>query len=246
MNDRRAFIAGSTGYTGRALVSVLCARGFEVTAHIRPGSTERERLGAQFEAEGARVDSTPWELSAMTQTLRTCTPSHVFALLGTTRKRARTEGMNASEGYEKIDYGLTSLLIEALVRSGVDARFVYLSAAGVRERTSNPYLRARARIEAELRNSSVRWTVARPSFIAGDREESRRGEAFGARLADGILSLAGTFGAAALQDRYRSITGRELAEGLADAAVDPAAEGHVLHTERLRRFRDEASNTAET
>lgn len=234
MTEQRAFIAGATGHTGRALVEACRRAGAHVVAHIRPGSSSLQRLGPRFEELGAVLDTTAWEPAALRDTLAGHRPTQVFALLGTTRKRASAEGMGASEGYEKIDYGLSVMLIDAVADACPDARLVYLSAVGVREGTSNPYMRARARVETHLHQSSLEWTIVRPAMITGDREESRLAESVGGVVGDALLSVAGFFGAHRIQDRYASITGSALAEGLARVASDPQYAHQTVHGEALR------------
>lgn len=229
MPDRRAFIAGATGYTGRALVPVLRDRGFDVVAHVRSESAHAATLGPAFLGYGATLDDTPWDSDAWPAMFRRRRPSHVFALLGTTGKRARGEGMRPAEAYEAVDYGLTLKLLTTLVESAVEARFIYLSAAGVRSDSTNPYLRARARIEEALGHTPLPWTVVRPSFITGDRDESRPVETAGARVADGVLAVAAVLGAQRFRERYRSRTAHAWAEILADAAQDPNAVGCLVY-----------------
>lgn len=230
-----AFVAGATGYTGRSVVGVLARRGTQVVAHVRPDSPVLDRWTTELEGLGARVDTTPWELERMTETLRKLAPTHVFSLLGTTRSRAKAEGMQATEAYERVDYGLTALLIDAVVGSGHCPLFVYLSAVGVREGTTNPYMKARVKAEAKLRASGLRFLVVRPSFISGsDRDESRPLERIGAMATDVALRLVGSIGARRLRDRYRSLTAAELAQGLVRAAFDEDNVGRLLHAEALR------------
>jgi len=234
----RAFVAGATGLTGRAVVEQLRERGVETIAHVRPDSSKLEAWRERFTALGAEVDTTAWDEAAMTDTLRERAPTHVFALLGTTRaraKRASREGRDASaETYEAVDYGLTALLRRAAEASGHRSRFVYLSAMGVRASTRNPYMAARARIEAELRAGELPYTIARPSFILGDRDQPRRGETVGAAAVDGALGVLGALGARRLRDRYRSITGDDLAAALVRLALDPEAADRVVEADELR------------
>ncbi len=228
-------MGGATGYTGRAVVEVLAQRGAEVIAHVRPDSTRRDEWTERFEACGATVDLTPWEPEAMTRTLTARAPSLVFALLGTTRARARAEGKGAVEAYEAVDYGLTMMLRDAAAASGHRPRFLYLSAAGLRETTRNPYLAVRVRVERALREGSLPYTIARPSFITGDgRDEPRPMERVGAGVADGMLAMVGALGGRKVRDRYRSITNEALARGLVRVAMDPAYAGQVVQTEGLR------------
>jgi uncharacterized protein YbjT (DUF2867 family) len=173
----------------------------------------------------------------MATTLASIRPDLVFALLGTTRLRARRarRERGLDEGYEAVDYGLTMLLYHAAERCGSRPRFIYLSALGVREAGGNTYLAARARVERELRAGGLPYTIARPSFITGpDRDEFRLGERLAARMVDGALSIAGRFGAGRLRDRYRSTTNVALAEALVRLALDPAMAGRMVESEGLR------------
>jgi uncharacterized protein YbjT (DUF2867 family) len=231
-----AFVAGATGYTGREVVHALRERGIDAVAHVRPDSSRLAEWRSRFEALGAQVDSTPWDAAAMGTTLRRLRPDLVFALLGTTQSRARAarrrEG--GDEGYEAVDYRLTMLLYAAAAESGVRPRFVYLSAAGVRDGLGNAYLAVRARVERALREGSLPYTIARPSFITGsDRDEFRAGERIGAFVVDGILTVAGWFGAGRLRDRYRSTTNTTLARALVRLGLDPAAAGQAVESDAL-------------
>ena len=237
MADRRvAFVAGATGYVGREVVRVLAARGDRAVAHVRPDSSRLAGWRERFAAMGAEVDSTPWDEAAMTAALERLRPAAVFALLGTTRARARREAERGVDaGYEAVDYGLTALLLRAATASGVAPRFVYLSAAGVRGDTRNAYLQARVRVERELRASPLPWTIVRPALITGpDRDETRPLERLGAIIGDAALGVAGALGARTLRERWRSITGAELARALVRAAYDPAAAGAIVTGEELR------------
>jgi nucleoside-diphosphate-sugar epimerase len=231
-----AFVAGATGYTGREVVRLLVGRGVRTVAHVRPDSPRVEEWRQRFEAEGAAVDVTPWTDAEITQTLSTLQPTHVFALLGTTRARRRASAAHGtSETYEAIDYGLTAILIRAAVASGSRPRFVYLSSLGVREDATSPYLVARWRAESVLRASGLPFTIARPSLVTGPgRDESRPLERVSAAVVDATAGIARLFGAHRLAGRVRSMTGPALAAGLVRQAFDPAAENATLGAEELR------------
>lgn len=130
--SRSAFVAGATGYTGRAVVETLRARGVAVTAHVRPGSPRLETLGDSFRDVGASVDTTPWDRHALASRLTELRPDVVFALLGITRAGAAREKKRTGvePSYETIDYGLTVLLLDAISDAGLSPRFVYLSSLG--------------------------------------------------------------------------------------------------------------------
>ncbi|HET9985158.1 MAG TPA: NAD(P)H-binding protein [Longimicrobiales bacterium] len=231
-----AFVAGATGYTGREVVRILAERGADVAAHVRPDSSRLGEWRRRFEGMGARVDATPWEPGAMAATLTALRPTHIFALLGTTRARARTAERvgGAAADYEAVDYGLTALLLRASVQSGARPRFVYLSALGARPDTANAYLRVRGRLEAEIRASGLSYLIVRPSFITGpDRDESRPAERAAAVAVDAALRVAAALGARRLRARYRSRTGAELAEALVRLATGPGATDRIIEPENL-------------
>lgn len=213
-----AFVAGATGYTGRAVVAALRSRGVETVAHIRPGSASAAAWRARFEALGAKVDESPWEPAAMLAAITEHRPTHLFALLGTTRARAAREGI--ASPYETVDYGLTKLLLDAANESGHGPRFIYLSALGAREGTSNPYLAVRGRLERELQASRLPFLIVRPAFITGsDREESRPSERAVSIALDATLKGLAAIGLGAPQRKYGSLTGTQLAEGLTSLAL---------------------------
>jgi uncharacterized protein YbjT (DUF2867 family) len=230
-----AFVAGATGYTGREVVAALRKRGVRTIAHVRPDSSRIAEFRDRFTALGAEVDTTAWEPDAITSAFERLRPTHVFALLGTTRSRARNEGMSAQQAYARVDYGLTKWLIDAALALGDAPRFVYLSAAGIDPDSKNGYIAARARAEQCLTASGLPYTIARPSFITGpDREEERPLERIGSIVADGVLAVAGALGARRLRERYRSTTAAALARGLVRVAFDPAWAGRIAQSEDLR------------
>jgi len=236
MNER-AFVAGATGLTGRAVVRHLRSRGAEVLAHVRPDSGRLQEHRAFFESLGASVDTTAWEQGPMTQTLEAFAPQVVFSLLGTTRKRARDAGEDAArETYEVVDYGLTNLLRLASEASGHAPRFVYLSCVGVNPEkdTRNAYMQVRVRVERDLGNGALPYTCIRPAVIHGDRDEPRVGEAVGAAIVDGALAVVGAFGGRNLRERYRSMTGDDLGRACVRLAFDPAAENRAFEPDELR------------
>lgn len=187
---------------------------------------------------GATLDLTPFERSAFEEALRRHQPTFVFACLGTTRRRAANEeGAN----YETVDYGLTKLVMDACAALEKPPRFVYLSALGAGRPSSNPYMSVRYRVETELRASPLAWTIARPAFISGsDRAESRPMERFGAAAGDGLLRALSFVGGKRLEQKYASLDGATLAEGMLRAAIQDEERGEstVWEADALRSTPD--------
>jgi uncharacterized protein YbjT (DUF2867 family) len=232
-----AFVAGATGYTGNEVVSALRGRGIRTIAHVRPDSSSLEHWRTRFEDIGAEVDTTRWEADEMDATLARLRPTLVFALLGTTRARGRAEaraGLEAST-YEKVDYGMTAMLMHAASLLEPRPRFVYLSSLGARPSRPGSYLHARWQVEQELTAGDLPYLIARPSIITGpDRPEERPGESIAAAIADRALGLAGALGATRVRDRYRSTSAQVLARALVRLALDPPSNRAVVESEELR------------
>jgi uncharacterized protein YbjT (DUF2867 family) len=228
-----AFVAGATGYTGQQVVAALRDRGVRTIAHVRPGSAAADAWRGRFEAIGAEVDQTPWTPAGMNATLGRVRPDFVFALLGTTRRRATADGL--SEPYERIDYDLTAMLRDACLACGSAPRFVYLSAMGANERSANKYVAVRVRMERELREGPLPWLVARPAFVSGsDRAEFRLGERVLAVTSDALFGALALVGLGRVRDRYGSLTGRELGTGLVALALAERDGRVVADVARLR------------
>jgi uncharacterized protein YbjT (DUF2867 family) len=215
-----AFVLGATGFVGREVVRQLGARGASPVAHVRPDSRALADWQARFAALGATVDTTPWDPAALAARLRAVDPAQIYILIGTTRGRARSDAI-AGNIYEAVDLGLTEKAVAAAVASERRPRLVYLSSVGADAAASSPYLAARGRAEAVVRGAGLAWVIARPAIITGDRDESRIGERTAAVVGDGLLAVAGVFGARRLRDRYKSTTPAVLAAALIRLAEAP-------------------------
>lgn len=226
------FVAGATGFVGKALVARGRAAGYRVVAHVRPDSAQLEKWQAHFAGLGAEVSTAAWQAEAMTQELQRLGPAVVFCCIGTTQKRMGRDG-KAANSYEAIDYGLTKLLADASHNAGCVQRFVYLSSLGAGPKASGAYLQWRHRAEEAVRQSGVAWTIARPSIITGDRDEERPAEHYAGVVLDGLLQIVGALGASTLRDRYRSNDDGTLAQALLRLAFDPQQAGQVVLSENL-------------
>lgn len=218
-----AFVAGATGFVGRMVVDELAVRGAHVVAHVRPTSKRLDEWRRIFGEKGATVDTSPWAVGLLAEALRARAATHVFVLIGTTRRSAREEGVTG-DPYEAIDYGLTRMLCEAAAASGCAPRIVYLSSVGASAAARSPYLRARARAEEAVRGSGLPWVIARPSFIVSGgggarRDEGRPLEKAAAVVTDGLLAAVGLV-AARTRERYRSTTPERLAAALVRLGLD--------------------------
>jgi len=234
--EERILVIGATGYTGRALVAQLSSRASaRVWAHVRPDSSQLSQWKARVEPwENVELSTAAWSDEAMRAELERIAATHIFLLLGTTKARGRSAQNSAiADTYEAVDYGLTHLVLQANKGAPNPARIIYLSSLGVSPKTTNPYLKVRARIEAQLQAAPASWVSVRASFISGpDRQESRPLERITAVASKPLLRLAGALGARQSYERYRPRTGDELAALLIACAFDPTAHG-IVHLDDI-------------
>jgi NADH dehydrogenase len=208
-----AFVLGATGFVGREVVRLLCARGARTVAHVRPDSRSLDDWRNKLDALGAAVDTTPWEVAALAARFRVVEPAQIYVLIGTTRSRAKSDGVTG-DIYEAIDVGLTRIAVHAATASERRPRIVYLSSVGADPAARSAYLAARGRAEKIVTDSGLPWVIARPSIITGERDDGRAAERGAAVIGDGLLAVAGVFGGKKLRDRYRSTTPDVLAAAL--------------------------------
>lgn len=228
----KVFIAGATGFVGKALVAEARRQGAQVWAHVRPDSKQLQHWRDHFGAIGAEVSVAAWEAEALAAELRRIGPSLVFCCIGTTAKRMGRDG-KAANSYETVDFGLTQMLADACRQVGGVERLVYLSSLGAGPNAAGAYLQWRYRAEQAVQGSGVPWTIARPSIITGERDESRPAEHYASVAVDGLLKTIGFLGATTTRDRYRSNDDATLARALWRIACDPALVAKVVLSEDL-------------
>lgn len=225
----KALVFGATGYVGLEVCRQLVKKGVETHAHVRPDSNQLGEWRMRFEAMGVEMGTAKWVLADIQQYLEQLKPDVIFILIGTTRKRIKAlqkQGYNKSDGsYEAVDYGLTALAVNALLKSGVKSKIVYLSAIGTKKEATNPYLKARYKAEQAVLESGLPCNIVRAPIISGpDRMESRVGERIAAKTFDGILSLVSSVAYKDSLLKYFSIDAKKLAAGLIFEAFNDSSK----------------------
>jgi len=202
--QRKLFVAGSTGATGRTLVPLATASGIDIVPHLRPASA----AGRDLHPQSAVLDLA--DAAALDAAMSGCTT--VVQLIGTMRKR-----FSAGDTYESSDIGTTRQLVESAQRCGAD-HVVLLSSVGAGKPTGG-YLRAKAQAEAIAIGSGLGWTIFRPSSFDGAGHRPPPGMALFTRL----LGL----------DRFRPIPIEQLAAAILHVAASGEPRGVVLEGDSL-------------
>jgi uncharacterized protein YbjT (DUF2867 family) len=208
-----AFVLGATGFVGREVVRQLCVRGTKTYAHVRPDSSKLAEWRTRFGEVGAEIDTTAWDAAALAARWRELAPAQIYVCIGTTRHKAKADHVQG-DIYEAVDFGLTKIAVDAARASEQKPRIVYLSSVGADATARSAYMRARGKAEDIVMTSGLPWAIARPSFITGDRDESRIAEKTAGVVGDGLLAVVGVFGGKKVRDRYRSTTPDVLASAL--------------------------------
>ena len=152
MERRRVFIAGGTGYLGRALVPLLVARGHEVRALVRRGSEGRLPEGCETVA-GDPLDARSFAAAVA--------PADTFVqLVGVPRPSPAK-----ARQFREIDLVSGRASVEAARGAGV-RHFVYVSVARPAP-VMQAYQAVRAEVESLLKDSGVPATVLRPWYVLG-------------------------------------------------------------------------------
>jgi uncharacterized protein YbjT (DUF2867 family) len=168
------WVAGATGLTGRALVGQLLndPQVRQVVALVR-------RAGSLLVQGAARPDSKLLECVVDYADLESGlalapAPDLLYVCLGTT---IRTAGSQAA--FRKVDFDAVLAVVRAAQARGVQHVGV-ISALGADAASSVFYNRVKGEMEAALQALNLpSLHILRPSFLIGDRQERRLGEAIG-------------------------------------------------------------------
>lgn len=192
----KVLVAGAHGKTARRLVRMLVEDGHEVRGLVR-----KEEQAGDVEADGAEpvlVDLEAEEVEGgVGRAIEGC-DAIVFA--------AGAGPGSGAERKETMDYGGAAKLVEAAEGRGV-RRYLMLSSMGADDpdagpEAMRPYLRAKARADERLQESTLDFTIIRPGSLTDDEGTGAidAAEKLGRRGEIPREDVARTF-SAALEDR---------------------------------------------
>lgn len=217
-----AVVAGATGLTGSTLLRQLASDAHfdRVIALVR--SAKR--------AMPARVESVVVDFEALvngSETIaidRTATDEWaVFCCLGTTIKVAGSQS-----AFRRVDFDFV-VAIARWAKAQNASHFGLISALGASAKSSVFYTRTKGEAEDAVRALALPSVhIVRPSFIDGNRTESRPGESVAIRFARGISPLL-----LGPLRRYRVVTAEAIAASLLAAATSPVTGVTITESEAI-------------
>lgn len=154
----RILITGISGFVGSHLAARLVAQGHTVRGIVRQPN-RRGHLAASVRAELVTGDVTQRE--SIVAAMRGMDAVAHLVAIPFERGGANYESLNAQG---------TRNVVDASNAAGVK-RFLHLSALAVDSRSSYAYLRSKGAGEDAGRESSLDWTIFRPSVLVGEEDE---------------------------------------------------------------------------
>jgi uncharacterized protein YbjT (DUF2867 family) len=202
---RSVLLAGATGLVGRECLRLLLAdAGVERLVVI----TRRE-LPVSIAPRGSepKLETYKIDFARLDRHVELLNVAQIVCAIGTTIRQA-----GSRERFRDVDFGYAFALARLGVQQGA-SHFLLVSASGANARSRVFYSRVKGELEDAVRALPYRSiTIARPSLLAGVREEFRLFERIALRLA------------AFAPRRYKPVAARRVAAALVRAA-DADAQG---------------------
>lgn len=156
--DKPVVVTGAAGLVGKRTCTVLTEKGWQVRALVRNAARGAERLGhLKLEIRSGDVRD----------------PESVRAALkgaGAVVHLAAIAIEKKGESYEDTNTHATRVAIDAARAESVD-RIVFMSQNGADSSSPYPFLRSKGIAQDYVTESSLKWTVLKPSVIFGPGDE---------------------------------------------------------------------------
>lgn len=139
--------------------------------------------------------------------------------LGTTIKKA-----GSKENFRKVDYGYCMESARRL-RSAGASKFAVVTSMGTSPNSPLFYSRVKGELESDLQSLSFDYLgLFRPSFLDGERQEHRPGEAFAMKF--GWL----------MPKKYKPIHARVVASAMIDALAEDRSGRKIVESDQLQDY----------
>jgi uncharacterized protein YbjT (DUF2867 family) len=212
---KKAIVFGATGFIGSHLLRDLLdgADYAQVIAVVRKPLTLSHPKLTVLIGDLASLPALKPQLVA----------DEIFIALGTTRKHTPDEAE-----YYKLDHDYPVLAAEIARANGARSAFL-VTAVGANAKSGVFYIRTKGEVERDILALGFDHThIFRPSMILGQRDEDRPRE----RL---LIAAWGVLNPLLLgpADRYRGLTGEEIARAMANAARHQTEKVRIYHWKEM-------------
>lgn len=211
---KTAVVFGATGLVGKELVNMLLddERYEKVRLFTRRTAGISHLKAEEFIIDFNRIGNYAEQMKA----------NHVFCCLGTTAKKTPDK----SE-YEKIDFHWPVKIAEICRQNGAES-FAVISSVGANEKSYSFYLRTKGRMEkGVLLSGPDKTIIVRPSFLLGERTESRPAE----KIAGAFLKIYSAFMVGMLK-KYKPVRAGQVAYAMI-CLSNKACEKSIIENDEL-------------
>jgi uncharacterized protein YbjT (DUF2867 family) len=214
--SRRIFVAGGTGYIGRAVIPRLLERGHAVFALVRPGSEGKLPAGATpVPGDALRKETFASAVSPCDTLLQLVGVAH--------------PSPSKAEQFRRVDLASAQASAQA-ARDAHVAHFVYLSVAQPAP-AMKAYVAARAAAEAFIRAAGLNATFLRPWYVLGPGHRWPVVLHPGYWLAERIAPIAAT------ARRIGLVTLSQMVAAIVGAIEHPPSGVRVIEVPQIRSAR---------
>lgn len=199
-NQRTALVVGASGLVGGHLLQALLAD----TDYAHVTALVRKPLPGLSSAQHPKLSQVTVDFANLSAIATSISAQDVFCTLGTTIAKAGSQA-----AFRKVDYEYPLQVAEMAILRGAE-QYLIVTAIGSDARSPIFYSRTKGEVENAIAGLGYKTFVAfRPSFLAGDRAESRLGETLG-------IAVGKMFGFALLGPfaKYRVIDAEVVAKAM--------------------------------
>ena len=217
---KKVLIAGGTGLVGGQVVTELVnLRNTQLVMLVRRLSEQVPRSVKQVVVD---YDLGP---EGLKHALSNEAFDVLICAIGTTMRTA-----GSKQAFTKIDYDIPMSLLTYASALAVKPKFVFVSSLGA-DQPYGFYLETKHAVEKEIFASKLRYVIARPSLLLGDRTERRLGEAVAQKLMpiffNGLVPTP--LSKTQWYKRYRPVTASAVAKSIvAEVYAERGADSLIL------------------
>ena len=209
--SKKAVIAGASGLIGSKLLNILLQQpGYdEVLALVRKELPVNNKKLVQMVIDFDKLDEYTASING----------DALFCCLGSTKKRTPDLAV-----YRKIDHDYP-LKLAQLAKQNEMEQYHLVSSIGANSDSANFYTKMKGETEDDIKKAGLKCLyIYQPSFLTGQREESRPVE----RLFNGLMKLFDPLLTGNLK-KYRSIPAQTVAQAMFNESLKHD-EGVFVHT----------------
>lgn len=215
---KTALIAGPTGLTGKYCLEYLLECG-EYSLII---ALTRKNLNV----ESKKLNQIVTDFSDLAETLKDVKVDHVYCCLGTTMKKA-----GSKEAFFKVDFECPLQIASILKQNGANC-FNLVSAIGANKNSNVFYNKVKGEIENAIAKLNYnKLNILRPSFLIGERKESRPGEKAGIIIAKALSPfMTGSL------KKYRTVKAEAVAYALIYYSINAPEGVNIIESDKINNI----------